>query len=170
MIVDVDEALSGHSTGSAGEIAFAEQLAHTAASLPDVEAVMLYINGAPIDELWGHLDWSQPITPDPFALTPVTIETPMHGATVPAGDVVAEGQATVFEAHFVIRLCDASGSIMEESPVMASTGGPERGTWSFTFTITEPGSYLIEAEEEDASGGEGRAPMLVHREFTVVAP
>jgi spore germination protein GerM len=170
LTVDVDGSMAATSGGSAQEVAFAEQLAHTAAALDGVTAVRLMIAGEPVDELWGHLDWSMPIEPDPFALSPITIERPQLDATVPAGEVVASGQATVFEANFMIRLYDESGTLLAETNVMASMGAPERGTWSHAFAIDEPGSYVVEVEEDDPSGGEGRTPLVVRRPFEVVAP
>lgn len=169
LIVDVDAAMSATSGGSAQELALAEQLAHTAAALDSVSRVRLTIDGRTIDELWGHLDWSQPLAPDPFSLTPITIEQPGFNINVSAGQVEVSGQATVFEAQFMLRLYDA-GLVAEEVPVMASAGAPERGTWSHTFTITTPGEYYVEAEEFDASDGEGRLPLIVGRHVTVVAP
>lgn len=169
-MIDLGAAITGHSTGSAGEIAFAEQLAHTARELAGVEAIQLTVGGEPITELWGHLGWSQPYFADPFALTPITIENPDHDATVPPGAVTFDGQATVFEATFMVRLRDAAGTLLEEGPVMADQGAPERGRWSVTFTIDAPGDYVLEAEEDDPSGGEGRAPAVIQRHFRVVAP
>lgn len=167
--IDFSAELAAHSTGSAGEIAFAEQLAHTAAHVAGVTAIRVLIDGEPVNELWGHLDWSVPYEPDPFALVPITIRNPGHGQTLPAGDVTFEGEATVFEAMFMLRLLDASGTVLEEVPVMASAGGPERGDWSATFGINEPGDYIVEAEEDDPSGGEGRPPLVTQRLFTVTA-
>jgi hypothetical protein len=170
LLVDVDDAMHGTSGGSAQELAFAEQLAHTAAALDGIDTVRLLVAGEPIDELWGHLDWSVPIEPDPFALSPITIEVPAYGATVPVGELVASGRATVFEANFMIRLFGPDGTMLVETNVMASMGAPERGSWDHTFTIPDPGRYVIEIEEDDPSGGEGRTPLVVRREVEVVAP
>jgi hypothetical protein len=170
LIVDVSAALAAHSTGSAEELAFAQQFAHTGAAFDTVDAVELWVDGAPIEELWGHLDWSEPIEPDPFAVSPIVITDPPAGpgeVTVPAGEVTARGTAMVFEATFFLRLYDADGTLLADDVVTASAGGPERGTWEHTFTITDPGEYRLEAEEDDPSDGEGRAPFLVSRGFTV---
>jgi spore germination protein GerM len=50
--------------GSAGEDAFAQQLAHTAAQFPTIAAVRLHVEGKPVQTLRGHRDWSQPVRPD----------------------------------------------------------------------------------------------------------
>lgn len=169
LVVDVSQALADASGSSTQEVAFAEQLAHTAATSEGVVAVRLLVEGEEIDELWGHLDWSEPIEPDPFALSPITIEQPRRGEPQPAGEVVVGGQATVFEATLMLRLLDGSGEVLEETAVTASAGGPERGTWEHAFEIDEPGDYVVEAEEIDASDGEGRPPFLVRRDVEVVA-
>jgi hypothetical protein len=167
LVVDVDAAMRDTSGSSLQESAFSQQFAHTASALGGVTAARLTIAGAPIDELWGHLDWSVPVEPDPFALSPITIAEPTHDATIPSGTVQVHGEATVFEATFWLRLIDADGTVVEEVTVMASTGGPERGTWSHTFEIADPGAYTIEAEEPDMSDGEGRAPLVTTRSITV---
>ncbi len=167
LVVDVDAAMHDTSGSSMQESAFAQQFAHTAAALGDVTAARLTVDGAPIDELWGHLDWSVPVEPDPFALSPITIAEPLHDATAPAGAVETRGEATVFEATFWLRLLDADGTVIEEVTIMASAGGPERGTWSHTFEISDPGEYSIQAEEPDMSDGEGRAPLVTTRTITV---
>jgi hypothetical protein len=170
LIVDVSEEIGAHSGGSAQEIAFAEQLAHTAAAFDSVDAVQLWIEGAAIDELWGHLDWSQPIEPDPYAVSPITITEPPAGpdeATFTTGDVTVAGEARVFEANFGVRLYGPDGELVAEDFVMASEGAPARGTWEYTFTISEPGTYTVEAEEDDPSDGEGRPPFVTSRTIEV---
>jgi hypothetical protein len=163
LIVDVSDDIVGTGYGSAQELAFAQQLAHTGTAFVTIDAVQLWVDGAPIDELWGHLDWSRPIVPDPFALSPVTIET----ATVQDGRIVLSGQATVFEATIGIRLYRADGTLVTEAFVMASDGAPERGTWAHTFTAPGPGTYTVEASEDDPSDGEGRPPFTTTRQVTV---
>lgn len=163
LIVDVSDDIVRTGQSSAQELAFAQQLAHTGAAFATVDAVQLWVDGAPIDELWGHLDWSQPIEPDPFALSPVTIAE----ATVRDGRIQLSGKATVFEAMVGIRLYRADGTMVAEDFVMASTGAPERGTWTHVFTAPGPGTYTVEASEDDPSDGEGRPPFTTTRQVTV---
>ncbi len=167
LIVDVDAGVLDTSGGSAQELAFAEQFAHTAAGLDDVEVAQLTVEGEPIVELWGHLDWSQPIEPDPFALSPITIESPVHDAQLPAGEVELAGQATVFEATFELTVTGPDEQVVLDSFVTASQGGPGRGTWTQTVTLDEPGDYEIEAREIDVSDGEGRPPFTTVRTLQV---
>ena len=170
LIVDVSDEVTGYGAGSAQEMAFAQQLAHTGAAFDTVDAVELWVDGEPIDELWGHLDWSQPFQPDPYAVSPITFSDPAlgpSGATADIGSVEVAGEARVFEATFGLRLYDAAGELVAEKFVMASEGAPGRGTWEHTFTINDPGTYTIEATEDDPSDGEGRPPFVVTRSVEV---
>jgi hypothetical protein len=173
--VDLGGAMAapGTSGGSAQEVTFAEQLAHTVMVEPSVTGVRLKVAGVLVDELWGHLDWSVPLSADPFALSPVTIESPTHGAVIDsdgaaaAGGVEVEirGQATVFEATLLVRALGASGEVLTEGFLTASMGAPERGTWVWMVLLPGPGIYRIEAYEDDPSDGEGRPPYRVTRTF-----
>jgi hypothetical protein len=170
LIVDVSDAITDRGAGSAQEIAFAQQFAHTGAAFDTVDSVELWIEGEPVDELWGHLDWSQPIAPDPFALSPVTITEPaMHrdGATARVGEVVLRGEATVFEATVGIRVHGPDGDLVVEDFTTATEGAPGRGTWDYRVTLDEPGAYTVEASEDDPSGGEGRPPFVTTRVIDV---
>jgi germination protein M len=170
LIVDVSGDILDHGTGSATELAFAWQLAHTGAALPTVDAVQLWVDGQPIDELWGHLAWAEPFEPDPDAVVPITIMDPAAGpgdVTVPAGEVTVRGDARVFEATFAIRLLGPDGATIEATFVTASEGAPGRGTWEHVFDISEPGRYTVEVEEDDPSDGEGRPPYLLRRNLEV---
>jgi hypothetical protein len=170
LIVDVSDAITDRGAGSAQEIAFAQQFTHTGAAFDTVDAVQLWIEGEPIDELWGHLDWSQPIEPDPFALSPITITEPAmarDGATARAGEVVLRGEATVFEATVGIRVRGPDGDLVVEDFTTASEGAPGRGTWDYRVTLGEPGAYTVEVSEDDPSDGEGRPPFVTTRVIDV---
>lgn len=147
--------------GAAGEAAFAQQLAWTGTQFDGVDGVRLLVDGAAVEELWGHLDWSLPVTRDEFALSPVIIEQPEPGARISSGSVTASGTANVFEATLIVRLLRPDGSLAEEAVVTASCGTGCRGTWEQTFAGLEmPGEWVIEAQETDPSDGEGRPPFL----------
>jgi hypothetical protein len=161
--LDLAGGIVGSSGSSSQEVTFAQQLAHTARVDGSITAIRVVIDGAPIDELWGHLDWSSPIEVDPFILSPVTITTPLADDEVPVGPVTFRGQATVFEATVLVTLLDADGRVLEEGFVTATTGAPERGTWEWTVELTNPGSYTIVAAESDPSDGEGRPPFTTTR-------
>ncbi|HUH07099.1 MAG TPA: Gmad2 immunoglobulin-like domain-containing protein [Egibacteraceae bacterium] len=170
LTVDLSEAVrDGSASGSAGEAAFAQQLAHTAAQFDGVESVELRVEGQPVTELWGHLDWSAPIEPDLFALSPVTIDSPQWGESVAAGPVSASGEANTFEATVELRLIAPDGSVAEETFTTATSGSGERGTWEHTFSAAadSPGTWAVEAIEPDPSGGEGNPPVTFRVEFEV---
>lgn len=168
VIVDLDGGIIGSSGASAQEITFAQQLAHTALLEPELTEVRLLIDGSPITELWGHLDWSSPLSADPFALSPVTIATPVFGAEVAPGELAVEGRATVFEATVLVRVEREDGSVLVEGFVTATEGGPGRGDWSWSVDLEEPGLYRIVAGASDPSGGtEGPPPFSVSRTVRV---
>jgi hypothetical protein len=163
--LDLAGGIIGSSGSSSQELTFAQQLAHTARVDTSITAIRLLVDGSPVDELWGHLDWSGPIEPDPFALSPITITVPLAGETVPAGPVTFRGQATVFEATVLVTLLGENGAVLEEGFVTATTGAPERGTWEWTVTLPRTGLYTMVAQESDPSGGEGRPPFVTTRTF-----
>ena len=166
--LDLSGGIVGSSGSSSQEATFAQQLAHTARVDTSIESIVLMIDGAPITELWGHLDWSAPIAVDPFILSPVTITTPLAGDEVPVGEVTFRGQATVFEATVLVALTDADGTVLEEGFVTATVGAPERGTWEWTVTLPSAGTYTVTASESDPSEGEGRPPFATSRTVTAV--
>lgn len=161
--LDLSGGIVGSSGSSSQETTFAQQLAHTARVDASIDAIVVTIDGAPITELWGHLDWSAPIAVDPFILSPVTITTPLTGEEVPVGPVTFRGQATVFEATVLVTLTDADGTVLEDGFVTATTGAPGRGTWEWTVTLPAAGEYTVVAGESDPSGGEGRPPFSTSR-------
>lgn len=168
LTVDLSEEVRTPVGGAAGEAAFAQQLAWTGTQFEGVEAVGLLVAGEPVAQLWGHLDWSQPVTRDEFALSPVIIDEPEPGAVVSSGSVTAAGSANVFEATLIVRLHRPDGSLAEEAVVTATCGTGCRGAWEQTFTgLQTPGEWMIEAEETDPSGGEGRPPFRAAVRFQV---
>jgi len=62
--VDLDDTIRLASGSSTEETLFAQQLAHTVLLDSSLTALRVFINGQAISELWGHFDWSMPITPD----------------------------------------------------------------------------------------------------------
>lgn len=160
LIVDLSGEVARHGSGSATEVAFAHQLAHTAAQFDGVDAVRLWVDGRAVTELWGHLDWSEPLEADPFVLSPVTFTSHTYGEEVAPGTVTVAGEARVFEAHVGLRLIDPDGTVVDESWTTASDGPPDRGDWTATFDLDRPGTWTVEAAESDPSDGEGRPPFV----------
>lgn len=167
LILDVSDDVRATGTGSAGEIAFAQQLAHTATQFDGVESVRLHVEGKAITELWGHLDWSRPVEPDEFAISPVVVTAPRHGAEVPAGRVTFKGTANTFEATVELRLINPDGDVVKETFTTATCGSGCRGSWQHAFRVTAPGRWRLVAAESDPSGGEGGGPFTTTRVFVV---
>lgn len=168
--VDLSEQVTSEGGGSSQEQVFSQQLAHTATQFDSVDTVRLFVEGEPIPELWGHLDWSQPLSADPAALAPIIIEEPAWGATQPAGPVTAAGSSLTFESTVELRLLDPSGAVVEETfTTAAQPDVGERGPWEHTFDTqaTAPGTWTVEATEPDPSGGEGRPAFSASVEIAV---
>jgi hypothetical protein len=165
LTVDLSGALRNNRSGSAGESALAQQLAWTGTQFDGVDAVRLHVDGAVISDLWGHLDWSEPVEPDPFAESPITFSSHTWGEQVPAGQLTVNGEANTFEANLQLRLLDPDGAVVEETFATATSGSGERGTWSHAFTLDRAGTWTIEATEDDPSDGEGRPPFTTRLEL-----
>lgn len=169
LVIDLSEEITSVGRSSTEETAFAQQLAYTGSQFGTVDAVRLWVEGGPVDELWGHLDWSEPIERAPFAETPVTFDRPRWGQTLERGPVTAGGEANTFEATVELQLIDPDGQVVEETFTTATSGTGTRGTWQHTFEqpADRPGNWVIEAAEPDPSGGEGFPPVVVRVEFEV---
>jgi hypothetical protein len=150
--------------GAAGEEAFAQALAHTGAQFPTVDAVRLLVEGAPVAELWGHLDWSQPVAPDDLALAPITVEV-AEGRS--GGRLHMAGRANTFEATVEVLVARADGTPVEETSVTATCGTGCRGEWVLDLDGLAPGAYRVTLREPDPSGGEGFAPYSVTADVAV---
>ena len=155
--------------GSASEEAFAQQLAWAGGQFPGVTGVRLLVDGQPVEELWGHLDWSTPIAPDEFARAPIEITAPAHGATVAPGPLEVEGFADVFEATLLVSLTDPEGEIVADGFVTASCGTGCRGafTWMPDTELDAAGTWTVGVTADDASAGEGPPPFAAMRDVTV---
>lgn len=166
--LDLSGAVRDRPLGGEAEEAFQQVLAHTGAQFDTVDRVVVLVEGEPVEELWGHLTWSEALEPDPFAVTPVTIDEPARGTEVEVGPVSVTGTANTFEATLELRLLDAAGTVVEETFATATCGTGCRGTWEEQLQIPGPGSWTIEAQEPEVGGeGEGRPPVVVQR--TVLA-
>jgi hypothetical protein len=166
--IDLGGGVVGSSGASSQEVTFALQLAHTALFDPELTELVVLIEGEPVAELWGHLDWSEPFVVDPFALSPVTITSPVFGAEVTRGELMVAGRATVFEATVLVRVEREDGSVLIEDFVTATEGGPGRGDWNWSVELSTPGLYRIIAGATDPSGGtEGPPPFTTSRTVRV---
>ncbi len=159
LAVDLDDAVhEGTPGGAAHEEAFAQALAHAAAQFDDVGAVRLHVDGEPVDELWGHLDWSEPIEPDPFLRADVDATVPAYGDEHPVGEpLTVEGTSLTFEATVQLDLVDPDGTVVAEEFTTADQPQlDERGPFSHTFEEVpdEPGGWTVVLRAPDPSDGE----------------
>lgn len=166
LTVDVDGTIRDAATGADGEEALQQALAHTGAQFDSVDEVVLHVDGAPVDELWGHVDWSAPVVPDDELLGFIDVEEPgwldAHGVDEP---VTVSGTSLTYESNVPLTLVDPNGEIVEESFTTAEQ--PDvgvRGPFEHTFDAVpdRPGMWTIIANEPDPSGGEAdRQPYYV---------
>lgn len=163
LTVDLSAEAQSTRLGSGAEAAFAQQLALTATQFAGMTQVSLRIEGKPITELWGHVDWSVPIKADQFVRTPVEFTSPTYGATIPAGRLTAKGTAQVFEGVVSLELRNAAGTVVESKTAM--TRGDIRAPWSFTFTtVLTAGDWTVVGWEVSAKDGSrlGEHKVLIH--------
>jgi hypothetical protein len=166
--VDLSTDARTANVGSAGAALMIQQLVYTAtdaAGTPKAE-VELLVDGSPAGELWGAVVWDGPIAredPDDVRMF-VQIDTPREGQVV-TGPLTVNGEANVFEATVVWRILDEGGELVDSSFVMTSEG--------FTFApfefgiVLEPGTYVVEIQEDDPSAGEAGPPMTDTRTVTI---
>src|SRR5690606_595756 len=90
----------------------AQQLVWTVTELYGTELpVQLLIDGEPAGEMWGKVDWAEPITREAAddVRAWVGIDTPAEGETV-TGSLKVSGEASAFEGTVLWRVLDAEGT------------------------------------------------------------
>jgi hypothetical protein len=134
-------------------------------ALQSTDPVRILVDGAPVPELWGHVDTSVPVERgDPYALRSlVQIDSPADGAQV-GRKVEVRGEAAVFEATVLWEVLRDGGLVQEG---FTSTAEGQRFA-PFAFTVTlEPGDYTVRIREDDPSDGEGRPVLSDDKRITV---
>jgi hypothetical protein len=170
LIVDVSSDIYDAATGASGEGAFQRALAHTGTQFDTVDGVELRVEGESIAELWGHIDWSEPATPDRYAQAPIDVERPRYGERVPAGPVTVSGTSLTFESTVELALIDPDGNVVEEGFTTARQPDvDERGPFEHTFDTeaTTPGEWKVRVIEPDPSDNEGRPAYTADIAFRV---
>lgn len=162
----------GGGLGAAYEAALVQAIVHTVAQFDTVDRVRFLAGGSPVDTLFGHVDVSEPVEPDPFAVAPVVLTRveEVAGSGVGGGSLELSGTANTFEATVELDLLDAQGNTIEQTFATASCGTGCRGEWSHAFTDLEPGTYTVVARAPDPSAGEGGPVFEVARQVTVPQP
>lgn len=168
--VDLSADARTSNVGSAGAALMIQQLVYTAtdaAGTPRAQ-VELLVDGQPAGELWGAVAWDGPVgreDADDVRML-VQIDAPREGQVV-TGPLTVNGEANVFEATVVWRILDAGGELVDSSFVTT--------TEAFTFApfefgiVLDPGTYVVEIQEDDPSAGEAGPPMTDTRTVTIEA-
>lgn len=155
--------------GSGAEALGIQSIVWTLTEFPTVDRVRFTVegrgqgtasNGRAIEDWWGHVGlYEQPFRRAKAieVLEPITIWTPVEGATV-GPTFLVEGEASTFEANVPIRILDAGGALVQTEVATATEGGPGRGTFSIEITIQDPPAsperWRLEAFEENQETGE----------------
>lgn len=133
------------------------QVVYTATQFETVEAVLLELDGAPL-EVFGSdgLVLDQPLTRADFEdETPaIFVDTP--APFDPVGPTLrVSGTSNVFEATFMVRVVDVGGTTRYEHFQMATSGTGTRGTFDFTVDVTgsTPGPSLLRLWEPSSMDG-----------------
>lgn len=165
--VDLSADARTANVGSEGAALMVQQLVYTVTEAVDAEAdVLLTIEGEPAGELWGTLVWDEPVgRADPLDVRLlVQIDQPTEGLTT-TSPLRVEGEAAVFEATLGWRVLDEAGDEVIGGVTMTAEG---QTFAPFMFPVElDPGVYVVEVFEEDASGGEGGTPMTDTRTVTI---
>ena len=165
--VDLSAEARQANVGAAFEVAMVQQLVWTVTeALEPGAAVRLQVEGAPAGDLWGHMDWSDPVPrEDAMSIRQlVGIDVPAENAEV-TSPVVVKGEAAVFEAHLPYVVLRSDGALVTESFTTTAEG---QTFAPYTIELTLPaGSYIIEIREDDPSDGEGGPRDTDTRFFTV---
>lgn len=166
--VDLSEDARTANAGSEAAAVMIQQLVYTATEAAGEEdaTVELLIEGETAGELWGVVEWSEPVgREDPLDVRMlVQIDEPREGATVES-PVTVTGDAAAFEANVPWRVLDEAGEEVEVGFTM-TTEGQTFAPFEFEVEL-EPGTYTIEISEDDPSGGEGGTPMTDTKTVTV---
>lgn len=164
--------LTGDIRTSAGssseERALAQQLAHTALVDPAFRAIRLLVDGAPVTALWGHLDWSVPITADPLARAPVTIVEPAPATTASGPgrkSMSVIGVTNTPQATVLLRLEDENGTVLAESSIVSGPEGPDAGRWAVDVFVPAAGTWVIVAATPSSTESGTTAVFETRRSF-----
>lgn len=165
--VDLSADARTANVGSEGAALMVQQLVHTVTEVLDEDAeVLMLVEGEPAGELWGTLVWDEPIgRADPLDVRLlVQIDQPTEDLTT-SSPLRVEGEAAVFEAMLGWRVLDEAG----DEVIAGNTMTAEGQTFApFMLPVElDPGTYVVEIFELDASDGEGGAPMTDTRTVTI---
>ncbi len=155
--------------GSFSMMARVAQVIFTLTQFPSVQAVLFQLDGQPVEALGGEgLMLDEPLGRDDFeALLPaIFVESPAPFDVV-SGPFHLQGTANTFEATFMVRLTDASGAVLLEQPVMATSGSGTRGSFDVTLDLTVPRAGPVTLTVYEASAHDGSPVNVVEIPLTL---
>ncbi|MBT8194689.1 MAG: GerMN domain-containing protein [Acidimicrobiia bacterium] len=145
--------------GTFGEMAVLAQLVFTLTQFPTVDEVVLLIDGVQVEFYGSHgMEVTPSLTRDSFLgaglVADILIDSPAWFAQTES-PLVVRGIARVFEAAAEWALYDNDGLPLAEGFTMASTGGPDWGTFQFAipYTVDTPQLGALMMWEESAKDG-----------------
>ncbi len=149
------------------------QIVYTLTQFPTVDGVRFRVAGEPLVFRSGEGEpQRQPQTRRSFEdVTPaIFVERPAVGDRV-ASPLVVQGTANTFEAQFMIRVRDASGTTLVEESVMATSGSGTRGTFNATMRFIAPSSSIVlELFEPSAASGLPTHVVKIPLPLTAASP
>jgi hypothetical protein len=133
------------------------QVVYTLTQFPTIKSVEFTVAGKPLTSFGGAgIPLDKPLTRTDFeAVTPlIFVESPAPGDTIKS-PVRIWGTANTFEATFFAQVRDASGKVLVEQTVTATSGSGVRGTFDvkLSFTAKQPGAGKVVVFERSAKDG-----------------
>lgn len=153
-IATVDLGEISLNVGAEGEQRAIDQIVWTLTDLaPEVKSVLFTVNGKTVESFAGHVDTTSSFARavDYEVLNPIQISSLNEGAVL-TSPLTISGEACTFEANVVWMLWRIE-SLEKEGFATATTGCPDRGSWSVVFEELLPGEYTFQALEYSAEDG-----------------
>jgi hypothetical protein len=140
--------------GAEGEQRAIDQIVWTLTEFaPKITSVAFTVNGKTVESFAGHVDTTSAFVRaiDYEVLNPLQISSINQSAEL-TSPVTISGQACAFEANVVWKLFQ-DGTVVQDGFTTATTGCPDRGDWSISFSELKPGEYTIQVLEYSAEDG-----------------
>jgi germination protein M len=133
------------------------QVVTTLTQFSTISRVNFKLDGKPLELIEGEgIILDHPLTrADCESVYPaIMIESPVSGDAV-TSPVRVFGNSNTFEGTCLLEIVDASGNVLANEIVTATSGNGQRGTFdvTVTFTARQPGHGIVRAYEESAEDG-----------------
>lgn len=167
-VIDLsDEFTTGGGTASMmGRVA---QVVFTLTQFDNVDDVEFQVDGVPLESLGGEgLMLDEPQDRDDWeALSPaILIEAPLPDSEV-SSTVRVIGTANTFEAGFRLSVVDATGAVVYDEAVQATSGTGTRGTFDVTIQLPDSATGPIELIGYEPSAMDGSPINVVTVPITI---